>query len=592
MIDYFIRGQILAVKPQPQSGNLTIECPTEGYEPLRELVEGLRVEMWDKDIRFDDRIGSSKTDSNGVFEIQFTEEDFRQEYFDLDVEPEVFFQVFRGRQLLFSTDNNSQKIFPRQNFPVTPNDENGGYLGGDACYRIQIEKIEGKERQVIDVRPIRDIPESEVNIVDILPTSDQVYRNGQMTASVSNIDGKSGSLQQTLDAALSEVLGRNVKANDPKALRETLTQTFTAKEANGRTDYLWTPRTYSSVQTDLGGTVSGAQASLYHRAKAAGNDALTLLDRLYPLETAADVQNIDAMRAIVRTEIVELIEEMGATGGPRVQRVDSLFQLLLGDGRDVDVLEKVGGQLKSLADTFGLVRSQINTVDEERNYSNYLIIKDYITSLRNSWNSYVHDSGGGAFVGTQLVLLSQALSVVAESVEEVYRIMELVFLGPAERQAVYIDFTKARDRNLLQRRPITPPAKEVAFLLPDGTPYFVEETIQLVPPMSVEGLLTWILRFGREEGPAIAKVGGKLGISKSIATTAKRLMVLTQAAAYSEVPNTAFRREGVRRSLRDLAFQLYQVKRLADEIIPPPPPYAVDDIDNNFSSWITAVKKP
>lgn len=590
MIDYFIRGQILAATTSEGTQTIVCKMPAADYIATRELVEGLRVEMWDKDIRFDDRIGSSKTDSNGVFEIQFTEEDFRQEYFDLDVEPEVFFKVFRGRQLLFTTDNNSQKILPGQNPLLIPNDQTG-YLNGDACYRIQIVTIEGKEREVIDVRPIRNIPEAEVNIVDILPTSDQVYRNGQMTASVSNIDGKSGSLQQTLDAALSEVLGRNVKANDPKALRETLTQIFTAKEANGRTDYVWTPRTYSSVQTDLGGTVSGAQASLYHRAKAAGNDALKLLDRLYPLETAADVQNIDAMRAIVRTEIVELIEEMGATGGPRVQRVDSLFQLLLGDGRDVDVLEKVGGQLKSLADTFGLVRSQINTVDEERNYSNYLIIKDYITSLRNSWNSYVHDSGGGAFVGTQLVLLSQALSVVAESVEEVYRIMELVFLGPAERQAVYIDFTKARDRNLTQRNLSNQP-KEVAFLLPDGTPYFVGETIQLVPPMSVEGLLTWILRFGREEGPAIAKVGGKLGISKSIATTAKRLMVLTQAAAYSEVPNTAFRREGVRRSLRDLAFQLYQVKRLADEIIPPPPPYAVDDIDNNFSSWITAVKKP
>lgn len=57
-------------------------------------------------------------------------------------------------------------------------------------------------------------------------------------------------------------------------------------------------------------------------------------------------------------------------------------------------------------------------------------------------------------------------------------------------------------------------------------------------------------------------------------------MILVQAASFVPVRNTSFRREGVLRALRDLAFQLYQVRELAKEIIPPPTVYEPDDIDS------------
>ncbi|HAG83278.1 MAG TPA: hypothetical protein DCL61_19575, partial [Cyanobacteria bacterium UBA12227] len=85
----------------------------------------------------------------------------------------------------------------------------------------------------------------------------------------------------------------------------------------------------------------------------------------------------------------------------------------------------------------------------------------------------------------------------------------------------------------------------------------------------IEGLLSWTMRFATQEGPALAKSGGKIGIAKSLAQTADKLMILMQAASFVPVPNTAFRRAGVIRAMKDLAFQLYQVKRLAQELIPP-----------------------
>lgn len=543
-------------------------------------ASGVRVEVWDKDVRFDDRLGSSKTDSTGFFEIEFTDEDLQQDFLDLDWNPDLFFKVFQGRGLLGTTKKNVIVDFPLPPKGTTSTvvksldflKDNGSPSG----YRIQTTEIKIIKDSDSEQRPTQDFQEERVTVYDILPTSNQIVGTSSQS-SLTTSDGKGGSIQQMLDSALSEVLGRNVNS-DPKTFVSTLNQTFTPKENKGRTDYIWTPRTYAATSNDLGGTVSGAQASLYHRAKSALNDAIPLLDKLTPLDPVADQQNMDAMRSIIRTEMVELVDELGTNGGPRVQRVDSLFQLLLGSEDDTNSPEKIGGQMKNLADVFGLNRAHINTVDEEQNYGNFLIIRDYIVSLRVSWNEYVSDSGGGAFVGTQLVLLSQDLAVVAESVQEVYRIMDLVFLGAAERQSILIDFTLAQAPSVFNGERILL-GKGIAFPLPDGTGYPTVQLAKLVPPLTVEGLLKWAYRFGAEEGPTLAKAGGKLAIAQAIGSTAEKLMILVQAASFTPVRNSAFRREGVLRALRDLAFQLYQVQRLAKEIIPPSTTYQPDDID-------------
>lgn len=557
MTTYRIRGQIVS----------KLDIPSE------ESIVGLRVEAWDKDLRFDDRLGSGKTDSQGWFEIEFTDEAYRQEPLEAEVNPDLFFQVFRGREFLGSSDKGDNtltlpppgKIVEFERVPLMRDDQT------DSDYTIQQLQIASLRDRNIQ-RPIFSPPTPIADtVIDVLPTLDQLSESGIRT-SYAVTDSQGGSLQQIVDGAFSEVLGRNLKVGDSQMLRDSITQAFAEKEINGRMEYVWTPRAYATVQTELGGMLTGAQASLYHRAKVALNEMLPLLNKLYPLDFSADPQNLEAARSIVRTEITELVNEMGTQGGPRAHRVATLFQLLIGDV-DAAESERVEGQLKDLADTFGLTRSRVNTVDEEQNYSNFLIVRDYIASLRASWNAYIDNSGSGAYVGPQLVLLSQALSVVAESVQETYRIMDLVFMGPAERQAVWIDFTKAIDANMPKER-----VPEIAFLLPDGTGYPIVKLGQLVPAMTVESLLSWVWLAATKEWPALAKDGGKLGIAKTITETADKLMVLVQAAAYAPVRNSAFRRAGVVRALRDLAFQIYQVKRLASALILPLPPYGRDDI--------------
>lgn len=344
-----------------------------------------------------------------------------------------------------------------------------------------------------------------------------------------------------VDAALTEVLGRRLKTDDPTAIRATLERAFSAVRVDGRTRYTWTPRSYA-VQTELGGEVTGAQASIYHRAKLAIEDALPLLEGLTALKPDADAQEVEAVRSIIQTELNELVAELGVEGGPRIQRVDDLFDLL-------------DDQLKRLKRVFGLRRGAVVTVEEEQNLTNFLVVRDHVLGLAATWRGAdgfrSHFTGGGSqFLGTQFVLLARALSVVAESVDEASQAMDAVLLGPAERQTVRIDlpeFILLDD----ERRPTIPDASGQATA---------------PPSMLVDELLSWIARFATEEGPSLIQLAGRRGVA-AIQPTAERLQRLVLGATQAKVRNNGFNQVRVQRALEDLADQLGQVDHLARRLL-------------------------
>jgi hypothetical protein len=60
------------------------------------------VRGYDKDLLFDDDLGQTRTDAQGRFVIEFTDQQFRQVF---DQRPDVYLRVFdaEGRRELFST---------------------------------------------------------------------------------------------------------------------------------------------------------------------------------------------------------------------------------------------------------------------------------------------------------------------------------------------------------------------------------------------------------------------------------------------------------------------------------------------------------
>ena len=110
--------------------------------------------------------------------------------------------------------------------------------------------------------------------------------------------------------ALNEVPGPTVKTDYPKGSVSAPSGSFIGKELEGHTEYTWQPHSYS-VQTDLSGGITGAQASFYAQARHALDQSLALLDGLYALNPAADPKNATDYREVVRTQLTELLNELG-----------------------------------------------------------------------------------------------------------------------------------------------------------------------------------------------------------------------------------------------------------------------------------------
>jgi hypothetical protein len=379
-----------------------------------------------------------------------------------------------------------------------------------------------------------------IDEVPSFPILTEEIGSGRAPRPATPVSPGTSQLGQIVDGALREVLGWRPRTTDSQGFVAALNQSFSVKEVGGHVEVKWTPRSYA-VAAELG-AVTGAQASIYTRAKVMLDQSLPLLEGLHPLNAAFDQEDVEAVRAIVRSSLTELVAELGREGGPRVARVDDLFFQLF-DTNDVNALgdtEHLKGQLGLLRIRFGLERNFINTIDEEQNLTNYLIVADNTISLRVTWEQqkkFFDLDATDVFLGTQTVLLSRALAVVSESVEETYFVMDSVFLSSAERQVLELHF-------------INTPELAAIFL---------------------GDLLSWVELFAADEGPRLIRDGGKDGVIEAFRKTAEKLAKMVAATANLSAVGgiglpASFRTARVRRALEELAGQLANVFELAKQI--------------------------
>lgn len=351
-------------------------------------------------------------------------------------------------------------------------------------------------------------------------------------------------LGQIALSTVSDVLGWKANTTDPKGFIGALTQSFTLTDVEGHTESKWMPRTYA-VQTDLGGGITGAQASLYMRAKDALDTCLPLLDGLYPLDPEADPEYVKALREMARSQMTEIVKEMGVVGLPSILRINTYFGILLGQtGKNGETIvfdpDAIHGTLGQLRDTYGIYfrgNEFSNSVEDEQDITNFRVISDYLTSLLQSWvanrSFFVIAPGNEAFFGTQLVLISRQFSVIVETVNEVRFTLDSVFIGPAERQTLLLKFV-------------------------DGT-----------PPMYLEDVLEEIESFASNEGPRLLRDGGRISVTNNILPVVQSLQNLVEQAHHpsniNQLPD-GLRTARVRNSLDDLQDQLEALIQLTQQV--------------------------
>jgi hypothetical protein len=379
--------------------------------------------------------------------------------------------------------------------------------------------------------------------------------------------GAGASLGRLAQDTIRAVLGWRYRSNDAKGFQAALGATAVAKQVDGFTEYEWRSPTFM-VQADLG-EITGAQASLLACAKNTVEQATPLLDRLTPLRADSDAEDIAAIRSIIRTQLNELVEECGQLGGPRVPRVDGIFRMLLGPERldpltagqretashlKVELAKDVLGRrnqidrertilLVQLRERLGLEGQHVNTIQEERVFTDFLILRDLLTSLCHTWESQREEflGRGEGFLGTELVRLSRLLDVIVESVHESYQAMDSVYFGPAERQTVR-----------LRLRPQDERATE----------------------LTVGELLDWVEDFCANEARQLIQDGGKDGVYTA-SYTLDRLHGLMAAAVRESCEREGrcgekcigFHAARVERALCEIATYLRSAADLAARLI-------------------------
>jgi hypothetical protein len=345
---------------------------------------------------------------------------------------------------------------------------------------------------------------------------------------------RSGSAGRNVDAVLRQVIGRPSRYLDARQFESALTSAFAVNDDDGRRQVVWRPRSFSGEAT-LGSSVTGAQASLYTRARDALLAVVPLVHGLRSLRSATDVEEVDAARAVVESQFRSLVDELGAEGGPRVLRVDQLFESLLDDvttshGGQVVKGGLVGflGFVLGYADEDGRASDErVNTIAEEEAFSSFVLLRDHLRATRASWEGFRDEETD---FGTSLYLLERALTVVAESVEEVESALGSVFVGDSERAV--IDFATGEGGSML-----------------------------------VSELFSWIRSFAAEEAPTMVHEGGRRGLGPVIGT-ADRLGGLVEAlvrqSGSRHFPD-GFRHPRVSGPLRELSYYLRRVGRLAGD---------------------------
>jgi hypothetical protein len=349
--------------------------------------------------------------------------------------------------------------------------------------------------------------------------------------------GGTSALGLMADRAIREVLSWRTKSDDPKGFVAALNQAFDLREVEGRTEFTWTPRSYT-VQTDLG-AVTGAQASIYTRAKVALDQSLPLLDGLYPLLPNVEPEDLATVQSVVRSQFTALVNEFGVVGGPRVSRVDEMFELLMGNGdhQNPEHLPRESS-LGLTRERFGLDRRYVTTVDDEQNLTNYMIMADYVIGLKRSWVNDRHffvrngKPFQNNFFGTQLVLISRALDVVVQGVQDACFAMDSVFIGDPERQVSQLNFAGLS---------VIVPDPEIRQV---GRSYtFPGDTSGLF----IAELLDWVNQSAGSELPALLQDAGKDGLRSFTASTDRLRKLIHGAVELSraETPLARLRARGL-----------------------------------------------
>lgn len=273
---------------------------------------------------------------------------------------------------------------------------------------------------------------------------------------------------------------------------------------------------YTAVPADTVGIgqLSAEQANLYRQASIIAADALKVLDGLQPFDPIADIDAVEALRALIRSQICTLVDEFGRIDEPRQERVNAyLDTLLTADllrgsiiqlGEQARLLDRV--LLGNSGEVFPI------TLYDETQVAGFELLKNYANLFRTIFAQFVKDNEFEIKVtGRYSERLSRAyilLPVISDSNTSFMAAMDSIGFTASERRSDAALFS-------LLGNPQPPPGTDpnaINITLPvfSGNP----DTTFSVPlsDITVNDFNEWVERFATLESPSILSASGQFGL--------------------------------------------------------------------------------
>jgi hypothetical protein len=333
-------------------------------------------------------------------------------------------------------------------------------------------------------------------------TQQTVYDNGGGQAG-----GISGAnlLERQVERVLAQVLGRSPGRGDGSFtsaleaafpidcygnISATPTRSVVSMHVNG-----------NGVAGNLASQLSVEQAALYRQAVTIAGDTQRVLAELEPFAEIGDEQKIEALRALIRSELSELTQEFGRVDKPRPQRVEAYFDQLIGPNGHVIQFGHRAFLDRQLAVP--------TTTEDEGQLAGFELLRRYIDMLRTAWNNYNQPQINQCFpaFSDRLTRAQTLLPSIAAALDTFMSSMSAVGFADAERRTEVARFTRLAPANAI------PP----------------------LPDLTVGDLNEWIDRFANIEAQTVLSESGQYGL-QSVTDQADRLfLVLAPVLAHVHV---------------------------------------------------------
>ena len=236
---------------------------------------------------------------------------------------------------------------------------------------------------------------------------------------------------------------------------------------------------------------STRQLGLYRQTSVIATDALKLLDELRTFVSEADKERFEALRSLVQSQIVALVEEFGRADEPRSARVLSTLRSLQ------EYVIELGEQ------------GQFNnpllaaTIDDEDQITKFDVLTNYIKLMSRTWAEYYNAEKSGRVysISERADRARVLLPIVSQANQDLSNALESVGLSATERRSRACLFTTLRS-----------PAIEVFSGSDKGSDLLStteNETSAWLPDITVSDLQDWLNRFSTMEAPgALTSVYG------------------------------------------------------------------------------------